>query len=368
MALVADYSISRKFRIQFLFFILVHVACFAAIWTGVSGGDIALMMALYWLRMFGVTAGYHRYFSHRAYRTSRVFQFVLAFIAQSSLQSGVVWWAAKHRAHHRYSDAPEDSHSPVQHGFWFSHVGWIFNEAGAKADYERVPDLTRYPELMWLDRNSFLPGIVLGLATWALFGWSGLVVGFFWSTVLLYHSTFAINSLAHVLGKPRYLTGDASKNNFWLALVTMGEGWHNNHHYYMASARQGFRWYEVDGSYYLLRLLAVFGLVWEIKEPPAHILQQPRKLSDDLIERIAKRIADAFCAEAISLKVRERLHALHEAPSIAELVRAELPSIEEMQKKASRMFARTEALTEIVHRAQAVLAQAVNQRLANNFS
>ena len=296
MAIVTDRKVSREFRATFTLFLLVHVGCFAAFWTGVSGADIALMMALYWVRMFAVTAGYHRYFSHRAYSTSRVFQFMLAFLAQSSLQSGALWWAAKHRAHHRYSDAPEDSHSPVQYGFWFSHLGWIFNKEGSKADYSRIPDLMRFPELVWLNKHSFLPGIALGLFSWLLLGWSGLVVGFLWSTVLLYHGTFFINSLAHVVGKPRYLTGDESKNNLWLALITLGEGWHNNHHYYMASARQGFRWYEIDVSYYTLRLLAVFGIVWDIKEPPAHILEQPRKLSDDLSDRIAKRIAGAFCA------------------------------------------------------------------------
>ncbi|MGH8455970.1 MAG: acyl-CoA desaturase, partial [Stenotrophobium sp.] len=255
-------------------------------------------------------------------------------------------------------------------GFWFSHLGWIFNTEAAAADYSRVPDLTRYPELMWLNRNRFLPGIVLGLLCFLGFGWAGLFVGFFWSTVLLYHSTFAINSVAHVLGRPRYLTGDESKNNFWLAMLTLGEGWHNNHHYYMASARQGFYWWEIDLTYYALRLLGVFNIVWDIKEPPAHVLAGQRKVGDQMMDQIARRVAGSFCAETISHKVREKFAALtHSAAdartaAMAELVKAELPSMDEIRRKAARMFAKTEALAEVVERARERLALAVSQRVA----
>src|SRR3546814_180552 len=223
-------------------FVAFHVGCFAAIWTGISWGTFALCMALYFVRIFGITAGYHRYFSHKAYKTGRVFQFVLAWIAQASLQSGALWWAAKHRDHHRNSDSPLDAHSPRQYGFWFAHLGWVFNKQAQAANYERIADFSKYPELRWLDRHHWLPCATLGLGVWLLGGWQALVIGFIWSTVLLWHVTFCINSLVHVLGRQRYLTGDDSRNNWLFALLSLGEGWHNNHHYYMSSARQGFKW------------------------------------------------------------------------------------------------------------------------------
>ncbi|HEY0972624.1 MAG TPA: fatty acid desaturase, partial [Gemmatimonadales bacterium] len=226
-------------------FVLVHLACLGAIWTGVGAKAVALCAALYVARMFGVTAGYHRYFSHRSFRTSRVGQFLLAFLAQSTAQRGILWWAATHRHHHRHSDTPEDVHSPRQRGFLYSHVGWVFDERNEpKADYDSIADLTQFPELRWLDRHPYLPAAVLAVACFLAMGWQGLVVGFFWSTVLLYHGTFFINSLAHVHGTQRYVTGDDSRNNWWLAVLTLGEGWHNNHHAYQRSTRQGFRWYE----------------------------------------------------------------------------------------------------------------------------
>jgi len=222
-------------------FILIHLAAFAALWTGVSAWALGLCALLYGLRMFGVTGGYHRYFSHRAYSTGRIFQFCLAFLAQSSGQKSVLWWAAKHRHHHLYSDMPEDVHSPRHKGFLYSHVGWIFARRHDVADLSGVPDLTRFPELRWLHRFEQVPLIVLGLACFLLGGWQALVVGFVWSTVLVYHATFCINSLAHVSGTQRYVTGDDSRNNLILAILTMGEGWHNNHHAFQRSARQGFR-------------------------------------------------------------------------------------------------------------------------------
>ena len=205
-----------------------------------------LGIVLYWLRMFGITAGYHRYFSHRSYATSRVFQFILACLAQSSAQKSVLWWAAKHRHHHLFSDTEHDVHSPRHTGFLFAHVGWIFARKHDTVDLVKVGDLTKYPELMWLNRNELLPAVVLAVITFLTAGWSGLVVGFFWSTVAVYHATFCINSLAHVHGSKRYVTGDDSRNNWLLAFFTMGEGWHNNHHAYQASVRQGFRWWEID--------------------------------------------------------------------------------------------------------------------------
>ena len=254
-------------------FILVHLGCVAAIWSGVTWQAIAICAVLYVLRMFAVGAGYHRYFSHRSYSTSRVFQFILAFLAQSNAQKSVLWWAAKHRHHHLHSDTQHDVHSPRHKGFWYSHVGWIFVRRHAKTDLVKVADLARFPELMWLHRFELAPAIVLGFLCWLVAGWSGLVVGFFWSTVLLYHATFCINSLAHVSGRKRYVTGDDSRNNPVLALITLGEGWHNNHHHYQVAARQGFQWWEIDVTYYLLRAAAAVGLVWDLHGVPAHVVE-----------------------------------------------------------------------------------------------
>jgi stearoyl-CoA desaturase (delta-9 desaturase) len=234
-------------------FILIHVACFAAIWTGVTWQAVAIGVVLYWVRIFAIGAGYHRYFSHRAFSTTRIFQFVLAAVAESTAQKSVLWWAAKHRHHHLHSDTAHDVHSPRHKGFIYAHLGWIFVRQHDEADLTKVADLTRYPELMWLHKYELLPPILLAVATFLIGGWSGLVVGFCWSTVAVYHGTFCINSLAHVHGTKRYVTGDDSRNNWVLALFTMGEGWHNNHHAYQASARQGFRWWEIDATFYAPR-------------------------------------------------------------------------------------------------------------------
>ena len=211
-------------------FVLVHLVCLAAIWTGVPTTALVMAAVLYVVRMWGLTAGYHRYFSHRSYKTSRAFQFFMALVAQTSAQRGVLWWSATHRHHHLHSDTPQDVHSPRHMGFFYSHVGWIFSPRRNKADYSTVKDLSRYPELVWLDEHPYLPAVALAVLTFVIGGWPGLIVGFFWSTVVLYHCAFFINSMAHVIGKQRYVTGDDSRNNWWLALITLGEGWHNNHH------------------------------------------------------------------------------------------------------------------------------------------
>jgi stearoyl-CoA desaturase (delta-9 desaturase) len=250
-------------------FILIHLGCLGAIWTGVSWTSVWLCFGLYWLRVFALTAGYHRYFSHRSFKTSRWFQCVLAVIACSAVQKGPLWWAAKHRRHHRFSDQEEDVHSPVRHSLFWSHVGWILSGLHERTDYESVRDLARYPELHWLNRYHWAPALALAILCFAVDGMTGLVWGFCISTVLVYHVTFAINSLSHVIGRRRYQTTDDSRNNFVLAVLTMGEGWHNNHHHYQSSANQGFFWWEIDCSYYLIRLLGLVGLVWDIRTPPA---------------------------------------------------------------------------------------------------
>ncbi|MGZ6143052.1 MAG: acyl-CoA desaturase [Myxococcales bacterium] len=252
-------------------FILVHVAALAgALLVPFSWKLVALCVALYYARMAFTTIAYHRYFSHRAFRTSRTFQFILALGAETSAQKGVLWWAAHHRVHHRYSDLPGDPHSPKL-GFWESHMLWILRpQSNATGE---IKDFAKFPELRWLNTYHLLPPVALAVALFALGGAPALVWGFFVSTVLLWHGTFLVNSVNHVWGTRRYPTTDTSRNNGLLALLTMGEGWHNNHHHYMASANQGFFWWEIDLSYYLIRALQALGLVWAVRTPPESFLE-----------------------------------------------------------------------------------------------
>ena len=265
----------RLSLVRVLPFLAVHLLCFAVIFVGVSLADVVLCLALYYGRMFFVTAGYHRYFSHRSFKTSRAFQFVLAFLAMTSTQKGILWWAAHHRAHHQYSDTELDIHSPLQSGFWYSHVGWILTDRFNETDLPRVRYLQRFPELRWLNRWFLVPPVTLAVVLFLVGGWRALVWGFFVSTVLLWYRSFMVNSLAHVFGRRRYETLDTSRNSLLIALFTLGEGWHNNHHRYMSSARQGFFWWEIDVTYYLLRLLSWLGIVWELRAPPRELLVQP---------------------------------------------------------------------------------------------
>jgi stearoyl-CoA desaturase (Delta-9 desaturase) len=247
-------------------FLLMHLAIFAVFFVEPTPVALSLCLATYLLRMFGITAGYHRYFAHRTFKTSRWFQFALAWIGCSSLQKGPLWWAANHREHHSHSDQPLDPHSPVIRNFFWSHIGWILAERHDQTNWKRIGDWRNYPELIWLNRNHWVPGIVLAVLCWVIDGWSGLVWGFFVSTILLYHATFLVNSVCHLFGWQRYATKDDSRNNFIVALLTLGEGWHNNHHHYQSSANQGFFWWEIDVSYYLLRMLSCLGLVWNIRK------------------------------------------------------------------------------------------------------
>ena len=252
-------------------FFLLHAAVLLAFVVEFRWWYPLLALGLYYARMFAVTIGYHRYFSHRAFKTSRFVQFWLAFFAETSAQKGVLWWAAHHRDHHKYSDQPSDIHSPKQHGLWWAHVGWILSRKWDATKYERVPDLARYPELVWLSRYHLVPPIVLALVLYLAGGVPVLVWGFVVSTVALWHGTFTINSLTHVFGRRRYVTTDDSRNHWLLALITCGEGWHNNHHYYQSTANQGFFWWEFDPSFYVIKVAKWLGLVWDVRTPPRHI-------------------------------------------------------------------------------------------------
>ena len=358
-------------------FVLVHLACVAAIFTGITWQAVAIGIALYWLRMFAIGAGYHRYFSHRAFSTSRAFQFVLALLSQSSAQKSVLWWAAKHRHHHLHSDTERDVHSPRHKGFLYSHVGWIFVRRHAKTDLVKVADFARYPELMWLHRYELVPAIALGVLCWLVEGWPGLVVGFFWSTVLLYHGTFCINSLAHVLGRKRYVTGDDSRNNWLLALFTMGEGWHNNHHACQSSVRQGFRWWEFDPTFYILKVLSWLRVVWDLKRPPEAVLRNEQRLGARVIDRAAQQLAATFNADRIAAVIASalasaNLAALQEqlsatqrraADVLAGLHLPQLPTKQDILAQARAMYASTPSLEDIADRAHALLLDAVGARL-----
>ena len=250
----------------------IHVAAIAGVAVlGWSWRGLALALVLYVPRMFFVTGAYHRYFSHRSFKTSRWFQFVLGLGAVLTGQRGPLWWAAHHRTHHKLSDAPGDLHSVRQSGFLWAHQGWILSAELEATDMARIKDFAKYPELVWLDRWWHLPLAAFAAATFALGGWTGLIWGFCVGQVLCWHATYTINSLAHVWGARRYDTTDDSRNNLVLALLTMGEGWHNNHHHYQSSARQGFFWWEVDATYYALRALAAVGLIWDLRGVPGHI-------------------------------------------------------------------------------------------------
>jgi len=250
----------------------VHVLAIVGIAiTGLSWWGLALALALYVPRMFFVTGAYHRYFSHRSYKTSRWFQLVLAVGATLTAQKGPLWWAAHHRIHHKRSDQPGDLHSVVQSGFWWAHHGWILSRDLEDTDLSRIKDFARYPELRWLNRYWVLPVIAGAVATFAIGGFFALVWGFAVSQVLAWHGTFTINSLSHLWGGRRYATDDDSRNNPVLAVITMGEGWHNNHHHYQVAARQGFYWWEIDCTYYVLRALAAVGLIWDLHGVPDHV-------------------------------------------------------------------------------------------------
>lgn len=273
--------------------IVIHMVPLLAIFTGATAFDWTVAIVLYFLRMFFVTGFYHRYFSHHTFKTSRWFQFIMAFLAETSMQKGVLWWGAHHRVHHRYSDQAADPHSMKLYGFWYSHIGWILGPDFKETEFAGIKDFSKYKELVWLNKYYIVPpitlmvivmvlgGIVNGGSIMAAFsvpgGLSTLFIGYFLSTVVLYHGTFSINSIMHKLGKQRYESGDESKNSALLALITLGEGWHNNHHYYMSSTRQGFFWWEFDITYYLLKVLSWFGLIWDIKEVPKYIKYSKNK-------------------------------------------------------------------------------------------
>lgn len=263
--------------LSFSLFVALHLALGLVLLYPPTWPLAALALGSYVLRMWAITVGFHRYFAHRSFRTSRTFQFFLALLGTTAMENGPIWWASWHRRHHRHADTPADPHSPGHYPFLHAHVTWVFDPKNDRTEWSNVGDLTRFPELVWLDRFTWVPVLGWALLCYAIAGFAGVEWGFVVSTLAVNHATFCINSLAHVCGSRRYETADTSKNNPLLAFLTLGEGWHNNHHFYMSSARQGFRWWEADVSYYTLRVLAFFGVVRDIREPPAWVLAGHRR-------------------------------------------------------------------------------------------
>jgi stearoyl-CoA desaturase (delta-9 desaturase) len=295
---VTSYTLAPDEKIDKLTsvpFFLIHLLALCAFFFPVKLSYVLTCVALYYVRMWGITAGYHRYFSHRAYKTNRAFQFVLAVVGCTAAQKGPLWWAAHHRHHHRYSDLPEDIHSPKR-GFFWSHVGWILCPKYNETRFEAIKDFAKFPELRWLNQYYLVPPTILGVTVWLIGGWPLLFWGFFLSTVLLWHGTFTINSLSHVFGSRRYQTTDTSRNNWFLALLTCGEGWHNNHHYYQNTANQGWFWWEVDASYYVLKMLSWFRVVTDLRVPNERVKYAFKKVpstASKVAEEALARVQDA---------------------------------------------------------------------------
>ncbi|WP_437673288.1 acyl-CoA desaturase [Sorangium sp. So ce131] len=263
--------------------IAIHIGTVVAIVRGATWKLAALAAATYFVRMFAITAVYHRYFSHRSYKTSRGLQFLLALLGTTATQKGPLWWGGTHRVHHKYSDTERDVHSPLRRGFWYAHMGWWLGREHEELDLKRIPDFAGFPELRWLDRFHVVGPLGMIALLFVFGGYDAFLWGYVVSTCALMHGTFTINSLAHVFGSRRYATTDTSRNNFWLALITLGEGWHNNHHHYMSSANQGFFWWEIDVSFYILRAMEKLGLIWELRIAPAHVMQR------NLIKEVGER-------------------------------------------------------------------------------
>jgi stearoyl-CoA desaturase (delta-9 desaturase) len=275
--------------LRILPFVGMHLMCLGVIWVGWSWIAVLTAIGLYFIRMFAITGFYHRYFSHNTFKTNRFWQFIFAVVGNSSVQRGPLWWAAHHRHHHRYADTENDIHSPRQHGFIWSHMGWLTSRANFPTKMQYVKDWAKFPELRWINRFDIVVPVLLAAVLFAAgmlleayvpgLGTNGpqmLIWGFFISSVVLFHGTVTINSFDHMFGRRRYNTPDTSRNNAILALITLGEGWHNNHHHYAITVHQGFYWWEIDITFYLLKLFSWLGIVWELRGLPEKVRDQNR--------------------------------------------------------------------------------------------
>jgi stearoyl-CoA desaturase (Delta-9 desaturase) len=251
---------------------------------GVTWVDLGLLVGFYLLTAVGITVGFHRLFVHRSFETITPIKVALAALGSMAVQGSLFQWAARHRQHHQHSDTAHDPHSPHRYGrgflrrlrgFWHAHVGWAFGpDPQGLARYVR--DLRRSWALR-LSSALFPLWVVLGLVVPAALGglltgsWAGVLTGFIWGGLvrlfLVHHVTWSVNSAGHLWGTRPYRSDDHSRNNLVLGVLALGEGWHNTHHAFPSSARHGLRWWQVDVSYYLIRLLALTGLAWNVKLP-----------------------------------------------------------------------------------------------------
>jgi stearoyl-CoA desaturase (delta-9 desaturase) len=262
-------------------FVALHLALGLVFVTGLSWEWVLLALASYLVRMFAVTAGYHRYFSHRAFKTNRLVQFLLAWVAQLSLQRGVLWWAARHRQHHKHADTAEDLHSPVRQGFWWAHAGWFLSRRYESTDSDAIKDFSRFPELVWLNDYWLVPAVSSVAFAWLLGGLPAVTWAIVVPTVLVWHASFAVNSLGHLFGKRRYLTPDTSRNSALLALLTLGDGWHNNHHRSQGSVGLGWLWFEFDPTFYALEFLSWVGVVRDLRPVRPEVKFSFREYTDE---------------------------------------------------------------------------------------
>jgi stearoyl-CoA desaturase (delta-9 desaturase) len=267
--------------------------------SAVGRMELLLLAGMYWASHVGAGLGFHRYFSHRSFQTTRPVKAILAILGSMAVQGPVVQWAAAHRRHHNFSDQQGDPHSPHLHepgfintlrAFWHAHVGWVF-EPQIYDWVHYVPDLVKDRALMRLNRLYFL-WVFLGLALpsllgyWLIGGWRGALDGLLWGGLIRialgHHSIWSVNSICHIMGARPYRSNDNSRNNMLLAIAVFGDGWHNNHHAFPTSAFHGLEWWEIDVHGYLLRTLALFGLAWDLKRPSESALKQKSRSRVDV--------------------------------------------------------------------------------------
>ena len=257
----------------------VQASAAAVLFVPFEWSLVGLWAASHFIRAIGLTLAFHRYYAHRAFQMNRVARFVWTFIGTAAMQKGPLWWAGHHVNHHRFADREGDPHSPLVSGLYYAHVGWFLNDARherLEASNPVVRDFSRAPEIVFLDRFFFLPPLMLAVTMYLVGGFPWLVWGFCLPTVTLAHATFAINTVNHMFGSRRFDTIDESRNNVVTAIFAAGEGWHNNHHRYQRAARNGFYWWEVDPTWYMIRLMVAVGLAWDAHPVPERIYHEAR--------------------------------------------------------------------------------------------
>ena len=245
-----------------------HVGAIAAFWFIDTGAILAAFVLYVVGGSLGIGLAYHRLLTHRGYKTYRWLEYFLTLCGTLALEGGPIFWVATHRIHHQHSDKDGDPHTPREGTYW-AHVGWILTGQAMHHDTEilkrYVPDLARDPFHVGLTRWHWVPQVVVGLGLLAFGGIPYVLWGVFFRTTFGLHCTWLVNSATHLWGSRRFRTRDDSTNNWWVALLSFGEGWHNNHHAHPVSARHGLAWYEFDFNWIVIRTLRLFGLVWDVK-------------------------------------------------------------------------------------------------------